>query len=150
MTSAGGFVKVLATTLVVAGIVAAPADAGSLQPSRGQVLFGVSDTGVNSDFTEFSELVGKHPALIETFRSWGASLAGSIKRWQKAEARPVLHISTADPTDGHELIDPRQIANGRGDGYLLELNQLFWSTRDPGLRPPAGRAQPVPQRVRVI
>ena len=93
----------------------------------GQVFFGVSDTGVNSEFPEFSELVGKHPPVIETFRTWGSDLTGSIRRWQKAEARPILHISTADPNDGHELIDPRQIANGYGDSYLVALNYLFWS-----------------------
>ena len=67
--------------------------------------------------------------MIETFRAWGDDLTGSIKRWQQAEARPILHISTANPNDGHELIDPRQIANGYGDGYLIGLNYLFWSQR---------------------
>ena len=65
--------------------------------------------------------------MIETFRAWGSDLTGSIKRWQKAEARPILHISTADPNDGHELIDPRQIATGYGDNYLVGLNYVFWS-----------------------
>ncbi len=119
---------VLATVVAAASLIgAAPAVAGALQPIRGQVFFGASDTGVNSEFTEFSELIGKHPPVIETFRAWGSDLTGSIKRWQKAEARPILHISTADPTDGHELIDPRQIANGYGDRYLIGLNYLFWS-----------------------
>ena len=103
------------------------ASAGLLQPGPGRVLFGVSDTGVTSQFNEFSELVGKHPAVIETFRTFGADLTGSVERWRKAEARPILHISTADPNDGHELIDPRQIANGYGDSYLIGLNYLFWS-----------------------
>ena len=89
-------------------------------------------------FTEFSELVGKHPAVIETFRAWGADLTGSIKRWQRAVARPILHISTADPTDGHELISPRAIAQGYGDDYLMRLNYLFWSQGDARLRSPAG------------
>ncbi len=120
--------KLLATLAMAAFLaLAAPASAASLRPGPGQVFFGVSDTGVSSQFTEFSELVGKHPAVIETFRTWGSDLKGSIKRWQKAEARPILHISTADPNDGHELIDLRQIANGYGDGYLVQLNYLFWS-----------------------
>ncbi len=65
--------------------------------------------------------------MIETYKAWGSDLSGAVRRWQKAEARPILHITTADPNDAHELIDPRQIANGYGDGYLISLNYLFWS-----------------------
>ncbi len=122
--------KVL-VTLTAAGAlalaVAAPASAGTLQPQGGHVFFGVSDTGVTGQFTEFAELVGKHPAVIESFRAWNADLKGSIKRWQRAESRPILHISTADPNDGHELITPQAIAQGYGDDYLMQLNYLFWS-----------------------
>jgi hypothetical protein len=122
------YVKLLATVATVVLLLgAAPARAAFLQPEPGQLFFGVSDTGVSSQFTEFSELIGKHPPVIETFRTWGDDLTGSVKRWQKAEARPIIHISTADPNDGHELIDPRQIANGYGDNYLVGLNYLFWS-----------------------
>jgi hypothetical protein len=67
--------------------------------------------------------------LIQTFRTWGTDFPDSIKRWQDARARPILHISTADKHDGHELIDPRQIANGAGDKYLLRLNKLFWAKK---------------------
>lgn len=118
----------LAVTAALALSAAVPADASLLQPGPGKTFFGLTDSGVTSQFTEFGEAVGKHPAIIETFRSWGADLKGSIKRWQKAAARPVLHITTADPNDGHELIDPRQIAQGYGDDYLISLNYLFWST----------------------
>jgi hypothetical protein len=121
------YAKVLGLIAIALVLSAAPARADWLQPPAGQVLFGVSDTGVNAGFREFSELVGKHPPVIETFQTWGSSLSGSIKRWQRAEARPILHISTADPNDGLELIDPRQIANGYGDAYLIGLNYLFWS-----------------------
>jgi hypothetical protein len=118
----------LALIAAIAWVMAVgPARGAYLQPEQGKVFFGVSDTGVTSQFTEFSELIGKHPPVIETFRAWGDDLTGSVNRWQKAEARPILHISTADPHDGHELIDPRQIANGYGDGYLISLNYLFWS-----------------------
>jgi hypothetical protein len=117
----------LATAATLALGVAAPARAGVLQPRPGHVFFGVSDTGVTGQFTEFTELVGKHPAVIESFRAWGADLKGSVKRWERAVSRPILHISTADPNDGHELISPRAIAQGYGDDYLMQLNYLFWS-----------------------
>jgi hypothetical protein len=107
--------------------IAASASASKLQPKRGKVYFGTTDTGVVSQFADFADAVGKHPAVIETFQHWDGKLTGSVKRWQQAEARPILHISTADPNDGHELITLRGIARGRGDDYLIGLNHLFWS-----------------------
>ena len=71
----------------------------------------------------------KHPAVIQSFRSWGSDFPESIERWQAARARPMLHITTADSGDGHELITPREIAQGYGDEYLIRLNRLFWAKR---------------------
>ena len=107
----------------------APSAAGSLLPRGDKAFFGVSDTGDPADFGAFSEAMDKHPALIQTFRTWGSDFPESIERWQEARARPVLHITTADNNDGHELIDPREIARGEGDGYLIRLNRLFWEKK---------------------
>ncbi len=122
-----GTATLLAATAALALATAAPAGAARLEPKPGQIFFGASDTGVTSQFTEFGDAVGKHPPVIETFQHWGGTLNGSVKRWQRAEARPLLHITTADPNDGHELITPRAIARGRGDGYLIRLNEVFSS-----------------------
>ena len=51
---------------------AAPASAGLLEPSGKKVWFGVSDTGDPAQFGEFSTAVEKHPAVIESFRTWGS------------------------------------------------------------------------------
>ncbi|MEX0972973.1 MAG: hypothetical protein WDZ46_06910 [Solirubrobacterales bacterium] len=104
---------------------ASTAGAGSLVPRGNKVFFGVSDTGDSADFGQFSSALRKHPALIQTFRTWGSDFPESIERWQAARARPVLHINTADSNDGHELISPRAIAAGAGDEYLIRLNKLF-------------------------
>lgn len=104
---------------------AAQAGAGLLEPPGKKVWFGVSDTGDMADFGQFSELMNKHPAVIESFRTWGSDFPESIQRWQTARARPVLHITTADNNDGHEIITPRAIAEGAGDDYLIRLNRLF-------------------------
>ena len=105
---------------------AAQAGAGLLEPRGNKVWFGLSDTGDPADFGQFSELVNKHPAVIESFRTWGSDFPESIQRWQTANARPVLHITTADNNDGHEIITPRGIAQGGGDEYLIRLNRLFF------------------------
>ncbi len=120
--------KTIAALCALAGLCllfAAPAGAGSLVPRGNNVFFGVSDTGDPGDFGQFSAALNKHPALIQTFRTWGSDFPESIERWQTARARPVLHVTTADNNDGHELISPRGIAAGGGDGYLIRLNKLF-------------------------
>jgi len=118
--------------LVVAALCltfAPPVQGASLVPKGKKVFFGVSDTGDPADFGGFSDAVNQHPALIQTFRSWGSDFPESIERWQTARARPVLHITTADPQDGHESISPRGIARGGGDEYLIRLNKLFWKKK---------------------
>jgi hypothetical protein len=122
---ASAICAVLAACLVSA----MPASALSLVPRGNNVFFGVSDTGDSADFGQFSDALNKHPALIQSFRTWGSDFPESIERWQAANARPVLHISTADNNDGHELISPRGIASGAGDGYLIRLNKLFWAKK---------------------
>ena len=123
----------LAATLAIAAAAvlgaAASASAGLLKPPGNDVYFGVSDTGNPADFGQFSSAFHKHPAVIESFRSWGSDFHGSLERWETARARPILHITTADPEDGHELLTPRAIARGAGDGYLVRLNRLFWSKK---------------------
>jgi hypothetical protein len=118
--------------------VAPCAEAGALLPRGKKIFFGVSDTGDSADFGHFSTALSKHPALIESFRTWGSDFPESIERWQAARARPVLHITTADAADGHELIDPRAIARGYGDEYLIRLNALFWAKKMPAYIRPLG------------
>lgn len=135
----------LAKAYVVAALVAAlcllpaaGAQAGALLPTGKKIFFGVSDTGNSADFGQFSIALHKHPALIESFRSWGSEFPDSIERWQAARARPVMHITTADSGDGHELISPRSIAQGYGDEYLVRLNKLFWAKKMPAYIRPLG------------
>jgi hypothetical protein len=117
---------------------ASAADAGALLPRGKKIFFGVSDTGDSADFGQFSAALNKHPALIESFRTWGSDFPESIERWQAARARPVLHVTTTDTSDGHELIDPREIAQGYGDDYLIRLNRLFWEKKMPAYIRPLG------------
>ncbi len=122
----------LAGAICAAAVLALPAaasGAGSLVPRGDKVFFGTSDTGNSADFGHFSAVLHKHPALIESFRTWGSDFPDTIERWQAARARPILHISTADNVDGHELITPRGIATGGGDEYLIRLNRLFWAKK---------------------
>src|SRR6187455_2863544 len=75
---------------------AAPAPAATLVPPRPNVFLGVSDRGTTTEFNEFAELTGKHPALLQTFHPWGNSLNEAYERWRETATRPILAISTAD------------------------------------------------------
>ena len=119
----------LAALLLLALLGAVPAAARLLEPRGGKVYFGVSDTGDSAQFGEFSTAISKHPAIIESFRSWGSDFPESIHRWQVARARPMLHITTADASTGAEILTPQAIAEGAGDGYLIRLNRLFWEKK---------------------
>jgi hypothetical protein len=118
-------VAVALAALAALALTAAPAGAGLLEPPGKKVYFGVSDTGDPASFGEFSTALQKHPAVIESFRTWGSDFPDSIRRWQIARARPMIHITTADNNDGHEILSPRAIARGAGDDYLVRLNRLF-------------------------
>ncbi len=128
----------LGAALIVALLAAPGAGAGSLQPRGRKVFLGVSDTGNPADFGQFGVALHKHPAVIESFRDWGSDFHGSIGRWQTARARPMIHITTADSHDGHEIFTPRALATGYGDDYLIRLNRLFWAKRMPAYVRPLG------------
>jgi len=126
-----------ALAAAVAAVLALGAFAGAaqaatnalLEPPGNKIWFGISDTGDMADFGQFSDDTSKHPAVIESFRTWGSDFPDSIVRWQTARARPMIHITTADSNDGHELISLQSIALGGGDSYLIRLNRLFASKR---------------------
>lgn len=115
--------------LVLAGVLllAVPlsADAAVLGPNKGKTFTGVSDDGTVTGFQGFEQAVARHPAILQTFHPWGNGLDLAFARWSRLEARPMLHISTADDLTRAELITPREIAAGLGDEYLLRLNEFF-------------------------
>jgi hypothetical protein len=118
--------RALAVAVVLASfLVPAQAAALSLVPPKPNVFLGVSDRGTTTEFNQFAELTGKHPALLQTFHPWGNSLNEAYERWRETATRPILHISTADDQTLAELITPQQIALGGGDDYLLQLNDFF-------------------------
>ena len=117
----------LVVVAICAAALLAPARAVavSLVPPKPNVFLGVSDRGTTTEFNQFVELTGKHPALLQTFHPWGNSLNEAYERWRETATRPILHISTADDQTLAELITPQQIALGYGDDYLLQLNDFF-------------------------
>ena len=120
------FLSLLALTVLgLLAVSVASSSANVYGPKKGKVFTGVSDNGTLEGFLNFADSVGKHPAVLQTFHPWGNGLNLAYRRWQNAEVRPMLHISTADDETREELITPKQIARGEGDTYLLEINEFF-------------------------
>ncbi len=120
--------RAIAALLVaaVAAFAAAPAEAAlpsgkPYAPGKGRAYHGVSDTGNVQDFFGFADQVGAHPALLQEFFHWDVPLTtGAFARWAEADTWGVLALSTA-PGGEAERITPQQIAEGRGDRYILRL-----------------------------
>lgn len=123
--------------LIFAACLPSTSSAVQLKPPPGKVFFGVTDTGKASSFRSFSRAVGKRPAVIQTFHSWGNSWSKSLPRWRTVRARPMLHITTRSDS-GAEIITPKQIARGKGDNYLLRINRAAGKNRLPMYIRPLG------------
>ena len=117
---------------------AGSAQGALLTPPNGKVFTGVSDNGTLSGYDNFTDSVGKHPAILQTFHPWGNGLDLAYQRWQNAGVRPMLHISTADDETRAELITPKKIAKGKGDDYLLSINSFFFTKGLPAYIRPLG------------
>ena len=96
----------------------APARAEAYLPPPGKVFSGL--TG-GRDVTAFEQVVGAHPSVFQFFTHWGEPLDWAFDAAARSRARPMLHFSTSNGR--RELITPRDIAAGEGDGYLIELNR---------------------------
>jgi hypothetical protein len=120
-------IPAMAVTVVAALLMTTPAPtaARKFTPRHHRIFHGVSDTANNRDFHRFRERVGAHPAVLENFYHWDTPLtSGALQRWRQTRTRGVLSLSTA-PGGQPEAISPRQIAKGRGDDYIVRLNQTI-------------------------
>jgi hypothetical protein len=121
-------VRLAAATLLAAIALALPsaAQADALLPPGGKVFAGVSggyDTG------SFERETGRHPAVFQFFSAWGGSLEYMFRGAENARSRLMIHISTL--RNGREVITPKGIADGRGDGYLVHLNARIAASGQP-------------------
>lgn len=110
----------------------APAGAAgkAYTPPKKRVYHGVRETGRMEDWTRFAKSIRAHPAVMQTFHTWGTRPTMAMQRWTAGRARGMLSVSTA--TGGEpEVIDVHGIAHGKGDGYPLWLNHDISNWRHP-------------------
>jgi hypothetical protein len=88
-------------------VLAQVANAKTHRPHDGRSFFGVSDSGEIGDYLEFKHNVRAHPAVLQTFHTWGFHPWRAMNRWAETNTRGMLSISTTDSFKGTEVIDPK-------------------------------------------
>jgi hypothetical protein len=107
-------------TAAVALTIAPSAAANPLLPPKKKVFTGV--TGSKS-VSNFKQQVGKQPSVFGFFHKWGGPTGYIYDSVQRSGSRLMLHISTQDGYGTKEAITPREIAQGKGDRYLIRTNR---------------------------
>jgi hypothetical protein len=97
------------------------ASAEVLLPPPGGVFTGLTD----GSYSAFESQVGKHPAVNGVFVTWGRTLGSAFGEARANHARLMLHISTTQGYGAPEEITPLGVAQGQGDGYLLQLSEAI-------------------------
>ena len=113
----------LAIWSLAAGAPAALAPAATARtylPPGNHVWAGL--TGGTS-ITAYQKMVGKHPAVFETFMTWDTPTAWLRPPDRAFRSRLALHIGTATGYGKPGVISPGQIAAGRSDRFLVTLGR---------------------------
>jgi hypothetical protein len=119
---AGAALAALALAACVTTAAAPQAASGrAYTPPKKKIYHGMRETGELRYWARFAKAVRAHPAVMQTFHTWGTRPTMAMQRWTAGRARGMLSVSTA--TGGEpEVIDVYGIAHGKGDGYPLWLN----------------------------
>jgi hypothetical protein len=84
--------------------------------------------GITGDLPHFQVETGQQSTVHQAFFGWGQGISyGSpiVSFLGTLTPIPMLHLGTADGRTHKEAITPAQIAAGKGDGYLIGLNQAI-------------------------
>src|SRR4051812_31550875 len=119
--------RAAAFALLACLLCAAPARADVLLPPAGRVFAGLTG-GLSAD--AFALQTGRRPPVFQFFTNVGAAQSWPFARAAAAGARPMLHVSTTNPS-GREIATPRDIARGAQDRWLLGLNDAIAASGAP-------------------
>ena len=75
-----------------------------------------------SELQTFTEQVGKRPTVFGFFTYWNHSPEYGFHAAERTGTTLMLHVGTSGGYGEPGVISPREIARGRGDAWLLELN----------------------------
>src|SRR5581483_1741142 len=107
---------------VAAACVPTTSRAAAFLPAPHQIFQGVAGQPISS----YEQATGKHPAVYQVFSAWGEYLPGIFQDAAAAQARLMIHITTA--SGPQEVISPAAIARGEGDSWLIALNNAIYAS----------------------
>jgi hypothetical protein len=100
-------------------------------PPKKKLYAGISDTGQTSDFREYSRQSGAHPAVMQSFESWGYTPNEALRRWRDTATRGMISLSTSRCWGCDAVISNEAIAQGRGDEYIVALGSALAKRKRP-------------------
>jgi hypothetical protein len=104
----------------------APASAGTFLPPAEKVYWGGQGGYSRAHIRDFAQQSGKHPAVFNYFISWRASESSFhwlSYRLADARAQNTAAMLSVAPEDTG--LTPRDLAQGKGDAFLVGLNRLL-------------------------
>jgi hypothetical protein len=121
-------VRFVASLAVALALLALPCgvEAASFLPPAGQVYWGGQGGYSQAYIRDFGVQSGKHPAVFNYFISWHASESSFhwlSYRLADARAQHTAAMLSVAPEDTG--LSPRDIAQGKGDAFLVGLNGLL-------------------------
>jgi hypothetical protein len=113
-------VRALVAAVAALAVLPAAASADAFAPPSGQTLTGLSG---GLTLSPFQQQVGKKPAVLGVFITWGSLGEYVFRSPQAAGTRLMIHLSTTNGYGAPEKITPLAIAQGDGDGYLMRMTR---------------------------
>jgi hypothetical protein len=116
----------LTLALVAAALVPAAAGAAAYLPPGNKVFWGGQGGYSQGFIRDFQAQSGKHPAVFNYFISWRNSQPNFHWlgfRLEDARAQNSAAMLSVSPEDTG--LSPRDLARGKGDGFLVNLTQLL-------------------------
>ena len=105
----------------------AAANGRAYVPPAGHVFAGLT---AGTSTLPWERRVGKHPPVFEVYMTWNTPTRWLADRRNTARVRLGVHMSTAQSYGGAGVISPEEIAVGRSDRFLVEMNHnLAYSQR---------------------
>jgi hypothetical protein len=119
-----GFVTAFVSAILPLGmsLVVPAAQADPFLPPPGNVYAGAGGHPISA----YERAAGHHPPVWQVFSAWGEWVPGMFQDAEDAHARLMLSIGTK--SGPREMITPEGIAQGKGDAWLISLNQAAFDS----------------------
>ena len=140
-------VAVCAAAVLACLAFAATASAVPYVPGKGNAFHGISDTGDVAAFYKFAQQTGAHPAVMQTFHTWGTFPSQAMLRWDNTETRGMISVGTSKGYAEPEVISPAGDRQRRGRQLPAQPQLRDRDLGPAGLHPADGRDERALERL---